>query len=41
VLVAGRTPAIIDKVVDTISKSGSSASAVPTDGTREAEVVAL
>jgi NAD(P)-dependent dehydrogenase (short-subunit alcohol dehydrogenase family) len=41
VLVAGRTRAKIDKVVDTIRKSGGSATAVPTDGTKEAEVIAL
>lgn len=41
VLVAGRTPAKIEKVVDTIRKQGGSATAVTVDGTREDEVIAL
>jgi len=41
VLVAGRTTAKIDKVVDTIRKSGGSATALTVDGTREADVIAL
>ena len=41
VLVAGRTPAKIDKVVETIRRDGGSATAVPTDGTKETEVIAL
>lgn len=41
VLVAGRTAAKIDKVVETIAKEGDSATAVVADGTREAEVIAL
>ena len=41
VLVAGRTAAKIDKVVDTISAANGSATAVAVDGTKEPEVVAL
>jgi NAD(P)-dependent dehydrogenase (short-subunit alcohol dehydrogenase family) len=41
VLVAGRTPAKIEKVVETIRKQGGSATAVTVDGTKEAEVIAL
>ncbi|UYN96793.1 MAG: SDR family NAD(P)-dependent oxidoreductase [Enhydrobacter sp.] len=41
VLVAGRTPAKIDKVVDTIREQGGSATAVAVDGTREDQVIAL
>lgn len=41
VLVAGRTPAKIEKVVDTIRKHGGSATPVTVDGTKEAEVIAL
>src|SRR5688500_20352655 len=41
VLVAGRTAAKIDKVVETIRKEGGSATAVATDGTEESEVIAL
>ena len=41
VLVAGRTAAKIEKVVETIRTAGGSATAVVTDGTREADVVAL
>jgi NAD(P)-dependent dehydrogenase (short-subunit alcohol dehydrogenase family) len=41
VLVAGRTPARIEQVVRTIATAGGSAAAIPTDATREAEVVAL
>ena len=41
VLVAGRTPAKIDKVVETIRAVNGSATAVTVDGTKEAEVIAL
>src|SRR5712672_267192 len=41
VLVAGRTTAKIDKVVDTITKSNGSATAVTIDGTNEADVIKL
>jgi NAD(P)-dependent dehydrogenase (short-subunit alcohol dehydrogenase family) len=41
VLVAGRTAAKVEKVVDTIRKHGGSATPVTVDGTREAEVIAL
>ena len=41
VLVAGRTTAKIDKVVETITKEGGSASAVTIDGTKEEEVIKL
>jgi NAD(P)-dependent dehydrogenase (short-subunit alcohol dehydrogenase family) len=41
VLVAGRTAAKIDKVVETIRKDGGSATAVVVDGTREDEVIKL
>lgn len=41
VLVAGRTAAKIDKVVETIAREGGSATAVVTDGTQEADVAAL
>jgi NAD(P)-dependent dehydrogenase (short-subunit alcohol dehydrogenase family) len=41
VYVAGRTEAKIAKVVDTIVKAGGSAEAVPTDATKESEVLAL
>jgi NAD(P)-dependent dehydrogenase (short-subunit alcohol dehydrogenase family) len=41
VLVAGRTTAKIDKVVETIVKEGGSASAVTIDGTKEDEVIKL
>ena len=41
VLVAGRTPAKIDKVAESIRASGGSAMPVVVDGTREAEVIGL
>jgi len=41
ILVAGRTPAKIDRVVRTIVSAGGSAEAIPTDATRESDVVAL
>lgn len=41
VLVAGRTQAKIDQVVDTISQSGGTAEAVLVDGTKQDQVVAL
>ena len=41
VLVAGRTAAKIGKVAETIRAAGGSATPVVTDGTREADVVAL
>src|SRR5262249_22176285 len=41
VLVAGRTPARIERVVGTIAKAGDSAEAVPTDATREDDVLRL
>ena len=41
VLVAGRTTAKIDKVVDTIRKSNGSATAVTVDGTKEDQVIKL
>lgn len=41
VLVAGRTAAKTDKVVETIAREGGSATAVVTDGTQEADVAAL
>jgi NAD(P)-dependent dehydrogenase (short-subunit alcohol dehydrogenase family) len=41
VLVAGRTAAKVERVVDTIRRDGGSATPVTVDGTREAEVVAL
>jgi NAD(P)-dependent dehydrogenase (short-subunit alcohol dehydrogenase family) len=41
VLVAGRTTAKIEKVVDGIRKANGSATAVTVDGTKEAEVVKL
>ncbi|GGF29341.1 glucose 1-dehydrogenase [Aliidongia dinghuensis] len=41
VLVAGTTPAKIERVAETIRNSGGQAIAVPTDTTREADVVAL
>jgi NAD(P)-dependent dehydrogenase (short-subunit alcohol dehydrogenase family) len=41
VIVAGRTADKIDKVVEAIRKDGGSATAVVTDGTREADVIAL
>jgi NAD(P)-dependent dehydrogenase (short-subunit alcohol dehydrogenase family) len=41
VLVAGRTTAKIDKVVEGIRKSNGSATAVTVDGTKEAEVISL
>ncbi len=40
-LVAGRTPEKIDKVVEVIRKEGGSGSAVTTDGTNEADIIAL
>lgn len=40
-LVAGRTPTKIDQVVGSISAAGGSVEAVPTDATREADVIAL
>lgn len=41
VLVAGRTPAKLARVVEAIGGAGGSAQAVPTDATREAEVARL
>jgi NAD(P)-dependent dehydrogenase (short-subunit alcohol dehydrogenase family) len=41
VLVAGRTTAKIDKVVEVVAKEGGSASAITVDGTKEAEVIGL
>ena len=41
VLVAGRTAAKVEKVVDTIRKHGGSATPMTVDGTKEAEVIAL
>ena len=41
VLVAGRTPGKISKVVESIRAAGGSATAVTADGTREAEVISL
>jgi NAD(P)-dependent dehydrogenase (short-subunit alcohol dehydrogenase family) len=41
VLVAGRTPAKIEQVVRTIAAAGGSAEPVPTDTTREADVIRL
>jgi len=41
VFIAGRTPAKIDKVADTIRASGGSAEAIETDATDEAAVVRL
>src|SRR4249920_3449863 len=41
VLVAGRTPAKIELVVGTLASAGGSAEAVPTDATRETDVIAL
>lgn len=41
VVIAGRTPAKIDKVAETIKASGGSAEAVETDATDEAAVVRL
>jgi len=41
VLVAGRTPDKISKVVESIRAAGGSATAVTVDGTREAEVISL
>lgn len=41
VLVAGRTPAKIEQVVSGIVKAGGSAQAVPTDVTKEDQVIAL
>lgn len=41
VLVAGRTPAKIEQVVSGIVKAGGSAHAVPTDVTKEDQVIAL
>ena len=41
VLVAGRTPAKVEKVVETIRAKGQSATAVVVDGTKEDQVVAL
>jgi NAD(P)-dependent dehydrogenase (short-subunit alcohol dehydrogenase family) len=41
VLVAGRTIAKIDKVVDGIRKANGSATAVTVDGTKEPDVVKL
>jgi len=41
VLVAGRTPEKIEQVVRSIIETGGSAEAVPTDTTREADVVRL
>lgn len=41
VLIAGRTPAKIEAVVETILAAGGSAEAVPTDATREEDVIAL
>ena len=41
VIIAGRTPAKIDKVVETIKASGGKAEAIETDATDEAAVVRL
>jgi len=41
VLVAGRTPAKVEKVADAVRAAKGSATAVTVDGTREAEVIAL
>jgi NAD(P)-dependent dehydrogenase (short-subunit alcohol dehydrogenase family) len=41
VLVAGRTPEKIDRVVADIAASGASAQAVPTDATQEADILRL
>jgi NAD(P)-dependent dehydrogenase (short-subunit alcohol dehydrogenase family) len=41
VLVAGRTAAKIEKVVENIRTAGGSAAAIVTDGTKEADVIAL
>src|SRR5262249_50201171 len=41
VLVAGRTPDKIEQVARTIEAKGGTAQAVPTDATREADVVQL
>jgi NAD(P)-dependent dehydrogenase (short-subunit alcohol dehydrogenase family) len=41
VFAAGRSPEKLDAVVATIRRAGGRASAVPTDATREADVVAL
>ena len=41
VLVAGRTPAKIERVVATIADAGGAATAVPVDTTSEADVVSL
>src|ERR1700687_3965053 len=41
VLVAGRTPARIDKVAETIVAAGGSAEPIATDATREEDVVRL
>lgn len=41
VLVAGRTPAKIEAVVDAIRKEGGEATAFTVDGTREADVIRL
>ena len=41
VLVAGTTPAKVEQVAQTIRQAGGRATAVPTDTTREADVVAL
>ncbi|NRP90138.1 SDR family NAD(P)-dependent oxidoreductase [Rhizobium lusitanum] len=41
VIIAGRTPAKIDKVAETIKASGGSAEAIETDATDEAAVVRL
>ena len=41
VLVAGRTAARIEKVAETVRADGGSATAVVTDGTKEADVIAL
>ena len=41
VIIAGRTPAKIDKVVETIKTSGGKAEAIETDATDEAAVVRL
>ena len=41
VLVAGRTTAKIDKVVEVVAKEGGSASAITVDGTKEDQVIEL
>ena len=41
VLVAGRTAAKVEKVVDTIRNGGGTATSIAVDGTREADVIAL